>query len=80
MNDYNLRPLFFLLLTVIFYFFGGITRWLLSGRKKKIDYYLSQIRGNLFLAGLLIAFLVIFAKMIFGLDTNDINRITNFNW
>ena len=80
MNDGNFRPYFYLLLFVIFYFFWGITRWLLSGRKKEISYYLSQIKENLFLAGLLIAFLIIFAMMIFGLDDNDLNSITNFNW
>jgi len=80
MIDQSIRKLFFVSLFVVGYFFWGITRWLLSGRKKEISYYLSQIRENLFLAGLLIAFLIIFTMMIFGLDDNDLNRITNFNW
>ncbi|KAF5042433.1 hypothetical protein DSECCO2_512660 [anaerobic digester metagenome] len=80
MNDSNLRPLFFLLLIVIFYFFWGSIIWFFSGRKKKIGYYFSQIRLNLFLSSLLIATLVILAQMILGLDLNDLNKITNFEW
>ena len=59
MIDQRIRKLFFVSLFVVGYFFWGIIRWLLSNRRKKIGYYLSEIRLNFFLAGLLIILLMI---------------------
>jgi len=59
MIDQSIRKLFFVSLFVVGYFFWGIIRWLFSNRRQKIGYYLSEIRLNLFLAGLLIILLMI---------------------